>query len=591
MNAISSGKLDDWPQHLTTAYVDSGSNVDPNYEAQIVLQHLMDSTKHTREECIARLKELEFADHMIEGNIGSLSGGWQMKLRLIRAVLISPDIYLLDEPTNHLSESAVNWLINYLCQLDHQTVLVVSHDTPFLEKICTDIIHYEQRDVWGPYRRLVHYKGKMSAFVEKQPQAKHYFELSVTDQLQFNFPEPGRLEGVRTSTQKFLEMEHVDFRYPNRDVNTLTNINLKLTLSSRVVVLGANGAGKTTLIKMIVGETVPTNMDICKFYIHPNLRVAYVAQHAFHHVEQHMEESPVSYIQWRFKDGYDKEKMDSEAYRITEEEQKKIDDFGLEGIWSRRMRAGNLEYEVKKRNVPERDNKYYSRDELFALGFEHLIKQTDEKIASKEAGLDLRPVTTSEIQKHLDGFGLPQEFGTYGKIRGLSGGQKVKLVLAAAFWTVPHLVVMDEPTNFLDREALGALSAALNNWGGAVLMISHNREFYSSVCKEEWDLDKGILSIRGISSEREMKAVARKKKYEKEAEGDEILEKAGGNTNSNADKYKDATIDFWGKTVSKKDARNFEKARKKGDVEAMRKVLKIPKGKVMPGMEELGDGN
>ena len=170
-------------------------------------------------------------------------------------------------------------------------------------------------------------------------------------------------------------------------------------------------------------------------------------------------------------------------------------------------------------------------------------------------------------------------------------GQKVKLVLAVAFWTVPHLVVMDEPTNFLDREALGALSAALNNWGGAVLMISHNREFYSSVCKEEWDLDKGILSIRGISSEREMKAVARKKKYEKEAEGDEILEKAGGNTNSNADKYKDATIDFWGKTVSKKDARNFEKARKKGDVEAMRKVLKIPKGKVMPGMEELGDGN
>ena len=85
-----------------------------------------------------------------------------------------------------------------------------------------------------------------------------------------------------------------------------------------------------------------------------------------------------------------------------------------------------------------------------ALGFEHLIKQTDEKIAAKEAGLDLRPVTKTEIQSHLDGFGLPQEFGSYGKIKWLSGGQKVKLVLAAAFWTVPHLVVMDEPTNFLD---------------------------------------------------------------------------------------------------------------------------------------------
>lgn len=148
-----------------------------------------------------------------------------------------------------------------------------------------------------------------------------------------------------------------------------------------------------------------------------------------------MNDSPVSYIQWRFKDGWDKEKMESEAYQITPEEQKAMDDFSLEAIWSRRMRAGTLEYEVKKRNIPEKNNKYYTRDELLALGFERLIKQTDEKIAAKEAGLDLRPVTTTEIQKHLDGFGLPQEFGTYGKIRGLSGGQKVKLVLAAAFWT------------------------------------------------------------------------------------------------------------------------------------------------------------
>lgn len=342
---------------------------------------------------------------------------------------------------------------------------------------------------------------------------------------------------------------------------------------------------------MIVGETVPSNLGQCKYYIHPNLRIAYVAQHAFYHVEQHMDESPVSYIQWRFKDGFDKEKLDSEAYRITPEEQKAIDNFGLEGIWSRRVRAGKLEYEVKKRNVREKDNKYYSRDELLGMGFEHLIKQTDEKIAAKEAGLDLRPVTTTEIQKHLDDFGLPQEFGTYGKIRGLSGGQKVKLVLAAAFWTVPHLIVMDEPTNFLDREALGALSAALNEWGGAVLMISHNREFYSSVCREEWHVADGEVVVQGTSGEREMKAVARKKTYEKELDVDEVLEKAGGNVNAMGDKYKDATTNFWGATVSKKEARQYEKAKKKGDVASMRKILQIPAGKVMPGFEELGNGS
>merc|ERR1712194_894898 len=139
------------------------------------------------------------------------------------------------------------------------------------------------------------------------------------------------------------------------------------------------------------------------------------------------------------------------------------------------------------------------------------LRQTDEKIASKEAGLDLKLCTTSEIQTHLDDFGLVQEFGTYGKIRGLSGGQKVKLVLAAAMWNCPHLLVLDEPTNYLDREALGALSSALNKWGGAVLMISHNKEFYSSVCKEEWLCADGKVTVQGDSDEREMKAVAKKR--------------------------------------------------------------------------------
>eukprot|EP00979_Chaetoceros_neogracilis_P016424 scaffold8007_cov263-Chaetoceros_neogracile.AAC.15 len=588
MTAISNGKLDGWPFHLRTQYVDSGSNVDPVHEAKNVIDEVLTSGK-PKEACIAMLEELKFSPDMMEGTIGELSGGWQMKLRLAQAVLVDADILLLDEPTNHLDDGTVEWLTAYLSNMTETTVICVSHDTPFMERMCTDVIHYEHRAVWGPHRRLVHYRGKMSEFVEKQPQAKHYFELSTTD-LKFVFPEPGRLEGVRTSTQKFLEMENVDFRYPGAKVNSLNAVNLKMSLSSRVAVVGANGSGKTTLIKMLVGETQPSNMDSCKLYMHHNLRVAYVSQHAFFHIENHLEDAPAAYIQWRFKDAYDKEKINSEAFRISPEEQQLIDDFCLEAIWSRRVRAGKLEYEIKKKGVPERDNKYFTKDELLEMGFQRLLKQTDEKIAAKEAGLDLRPVTITEIQKHLDDFGLAQEFGTYGKIRGLSGGQKVKLVLAAAMWNCPHLLVLDEPTNYLDREALGALSAALNEWGGSVLMISHSKEFYNSVCKEEWIVGDGKVVVTGTSAEREMKAVAMKKVYEKEVEGEELLDKVGGNVNDNGDKYKDAAMNFWGKSLSKKEARAYEKAKKKGDVKKMREQLQVPKGKIMPGFDELGDG-
>jgi len=589
MNAIQSGKLDGWPTELRTEFVDSGSNVDPVHEAKIVIADLMKESAKTKAQCHAVLEQLKFDEVMMNGSIGELSGGWQMKLRLAKAVLVDADILLLDEPTNHLDHKTVGWLEDYLKALTDTTVLIVSHDTNFLETVVSDVIHYEKRAVWGPHRKLVHYSGKMSAFVKKQPQARHYFELATTD-LKFVFPEPGRLEGIRTSTQRFLEMENVDYRYPGAEKNTLSDINLKMTLSSRVCLVGANGAGKTTLVKMIVGDTQPYNPTECRFFIHHNLRVAYVSQHAFYHIEQHIENSPVNYLQWRFKDGFDKEKIQSETYRISPEEQQRIDDFSLEGIWSRRMRAGNLEYEIHKKNTREKDNFYMTKDELLAMGFKHLLRQTDEKIASKEAGLELRPVTTSEIQKHLDDFGLAQEFGTYGKIRGLSGGQKVKLVLAAAMWNCPHLLVLDEPTNYLDREALGALSAALNSWGGAVLMISHNKEFYSSVCKEEWIVGDGKVDVKGDSDEREMKAVAKKKTFKKEEKTDETLDKAGGNMNANGDKYRDATTNFWGATVSKKEGRNYEKARKKGDVKRMREILQIPMNKIMPGYEILGDG-
>ena len=365
MNAINAGKLEGWPAELTTEYVDSGSNVDPDHEAKVAFDHLVKITGKSDDECRGLLSQLKFTDAMMSGTIGELSGGWQMKLRLAQAVLVDADILLLDEPTNHLDTKTVRWLVDYLAGLTQTTVLIVSHDTPFLEEVCSDgesfllfffsrgrrvsegradggfvnrdltmpgrtrydpptahhhhnpppthtrararsaVIHYEQRPQWGPHRKLVHYAGRMSAFVKKQPQAKHYFELATTD-LKFVFPDPGRLEGIRTSTQRFLEMEGVNYRYPGCDRDTLTDINLKMTLSSRVCLVGANGAGKTTLVKMIVGDTQPSNPSDCRFFIHHNLRIAYVSQHAFYHVEQHVDDSPAAYIQWRFKDGYDK---------------------------------------------------------------------------------------------------------------------------------------------------------------------------------------------------------------------------------------------------------------------------------------------
>jgi len=109
----------------------------------------------------------------------------------------------------------------------------------------------------------------------------------------------------------------------------------------------------------------------------------------------------------------------------------------------------------------------------------------------------LRPLVRREIEAHMADFGLEAEFVTHNTMRGLSGGQKVKVVLAAATWRRPHVVILDEPTNYLDRESLAALIEALKVFEGGVLVITHNREFSESICKEVWAMKDGYLEASG----------------------------------------------------------------------------------------------
>ena len=88
------------------------------------------------------------------------------------------------------------------------------------------------------------------------------------------------------------------------------------------------------------------------------------------------------------------------------------------------------------------------------------MKIVDEKVAAR-AGAMHTPLTTVNVEKHLEDVGLDKEFGTHTRMSALSGGQKVKVVIAAAMWNCPHIVILDEPTNYLDRDSLGALAGAI----------------------------------------------------------------------------------------------------------------------------------
>merc|ERR1719453_2367104 len=109
----------------------------------------------------------------------------------------------------------------------------------------------------------------------------------------------------------------------------------------------------------------------------------------------------------------------------------------------------------------------------------------DAKIAARES-MFARPLTQQNVEQHLADTGLEPEYGTHFRINALSGGQKVKVVLAAAMWDQPHIIILDEPTNYLDRDSLGALANAIEAYQGGVIMITHNDAFCRELCPERW---------------------------------------------------------------------------------------------------------
>merc|ERR1712232_880467 len=124
------------------------------------------------------------------------------------------------------------------------------------------------------------------------------------------------------------------------------------------------------------------------------------------------------------------------------------------------------------------------------------IQREDEKQAAA-AGLMTKQLTQKQIEKHFADFGVDAESASHTQINQLSGGMKVKVVIAAAMWQNPHILILDEPTNYLDRDGLGALTGAIHGFGGGVVIISHNREFCDSVATEKWIMDKGRLRREG----------------------------------------------------------------------------------------------
>ena len=347
--------------------------------------------------------------------VKQFSGGWRMRLNLAQALMCRSDLLLLDEPTNHLDLDAVLWLEDWLLRYPG-TLLLISHDRDFLDRVVDHIAHIEQQRLQlytGNYsafetRRAARLTTQQAAFEKQQREIAHMqafvdrFRAKATKARQaqsrlkalermtriapahvdspfhFGFPEPDRLP------RPLLTVDTADVGYDNTPL--LQNVSFSLNPGDRIGLLGPNGAGKSTFIKLLAGELAPLTG---KREPAKHLNPGHFAQHQ---VDQlHPDESALTHLQ----------RLDTRA-------------------------------------------------------------------------------TEQELRDYLGGFDFRGDRVTE-PVAPFSGGEKARLVLALLVYKKPNLLLLDEPTNHLDLEMRLALATALQDFAGAMVIVSHDRHLLRTV--------------------------------------------------------------------------------------------------------------
>ncbi|CAH0522183.1 unnamed protein product [Peronospora belbahrii] len=281
------------------------------------LSHMNASAAEARARRI--LFGLGFDSAMQEKVTKDFSGGWRMRISLAKALYVEPTLLMLDEPTNHLDLNAVIWLDDYL-QKWKKTLLVVSHDADFLNSVCSEVLHLENK-------KIVHYKGNYDMFCEMEKQKRKQMEKAWEKQqkqlrnlkasgksskkateivkkkppvdllerpkeyiVQFSFPE------TTVVPPPILEVRDASFRYGDGPY-LFKNTDFGIDTTSRVCIVGPNGVGKSTLLKMITGEVTVKEGEVRR---NPRVRLGIYNQHFVDKLP--MGETPVEYLRRLFQD-------------------------------------------------------------------------------------------------------------------------------------------------------------------------------------------------------------------------------------------------------------------------------------------------
>ena len=369
------------------------------------------------------LQGLGFKMADMQRNVSDFSGGWRIRLNLARALMCPSDILLLDEPTNHLDLDAVMWLENWLRNYPG-TLLLISHDRDFLDGICSHIVHLYQK-------KLNLYKGNYSDY-ERQ-RAEHLA------QQQSMFEQQQR---KRAHLQQYVDR----FRYKATKAKQAQS---RLKMLEKMETIGPAHIDSQFEFSIPLAEKTS---DQLVSLIQADL--GYVLVDGSHKVQ-------LGQSNFSVRDGQRIGLLGPNGAgksTLIKSIVKELALLGGERVYGENTKIG-----------------YFSQHQLSALDLEaspvlHIQRLTPTALEA-------------DVRKYLGGFGFVGD-DALRAVKGFSGGEKARLALSLIAWQRPNLLVLDEPTNHLDIEMRQALTEALQEFNGAILVVSHDRHLLNSTVDE-----------------------------------------------------------------------------------------------------------
>lgn len=359
----------------------------------------------------------------------AFSGGWRMRLALARALFCEPDLLLLDEPSNMLDVPSITFLSNYL-QGYPSTVLVVSHDRAFLNEVATDIIHQHSQRL--DYYRGANFDSFYATREERKKVAKREYEKQMAE---------------RAHLQSFIDR----FRY---------NAARSAEAQSRI----------KKLERMPVLE--PPESEYSVHFQFPDVEKL----------------SPPIVQMSDVTFGYTKDKILLRKVDLDVQLDSRIGIVGPNGAGKTTV----LKLLIGKLSPLSGIMTQHPR---LRIGFfaQHHVDALDLTTSAVSFMAKNYPGRTDEeYRRQLGAFGITGTTGLQ-KMALLSGGQKSRVAFACLALTNPHVLVLDEPSNHLDIEAMDALADALKNFGGGVVIVSHDVTLLQNVCTSLWVCDNGTV--------------------------------------------------------------------------------------------------